>query len=117
MDEGRDWPGWVLSGGAGTALWLAIAAMGGGREPWDTGAYWTAGYPLSLLLAAVCGWLFPSRSWRWAVALTFTQLPVMVAGGSGLGLLPLGAVLLAILSLPLVAVARLSGWLRAWAVA
>jgi hypothetical protein len=97
---------------AGTVLWSVTAALAGRREPWDWAGYWTVAYPLALLLAAVLGYAFPTRPWRWAVALMFTQAAVMAAHGAGLSLLPLGLALLAILALPAVVLARLGARLR-----
>lgn len=89
----------------GTVLWTLTAAIGGRAEPWDTSSYWTIAYPLSIALSAVLGYAFPHRAWRWALVLTFMQVVVMVLGGAGLGLLPLGLVLLFVLSFPAVAAA------------
>jgi hypothetical protein len=104
--------GWVLSLAIGAVLWTTVAMATGQREPWDSGLYWSAAYPLALLAAGVLGAQFPHRPWRWALALTFVQLPVMLLGGSGLGLLPLGVIALAVLAVPPIAVAKLGGWLR-----
>lgn len=92
----------------GIILWTVTAAVGGRAEPWDTEVYWSVSYPVSVAASAVLGYVFPKRAWRWGVTLTFTQGAVMLLGGSGLGLLPLGLVLLAILSLPPIAAATLA---------
>ena len=110
----RDGWGWALSLGGGSALWAATAVLGGRAEPWDSEAYWTAAYPLALLLAALAGALVPRRTWRWGLAVVFAQLPVMFAGGSGLGLLPLGLIMLGVLAVPAMVTARIGAWLRAW---
>ena len=107
MENQRDGQAWLLAIGAGVALWSAIAYVGGRAEPWDAEIYWSVGYPLSLALSLLFGAAFPERPWRWPLGLTFAQLPVMVAAGSGLNLLPLGLVLLAILSLPAMLAAKL----------
>lgn len=92
----------------GIVLWTVTSAVGDRTEPWDTEIYWSFSYPLSIAASAVLGYLFPTRAWRWAVVLTFMQGAVMLLGGSGLGLLPLGLVLLSILSLPPIAAALLA---------
>lgn len=94
------------------ALWLATSALSGRREPWDWSGYWTVSYPMALLLAGVLGALFPQRPWRWALVVIFSQMIVMLFGGSGLGLLPLGLILLGVLSLPAIAAAKFGAWLR-----
>lgn len=105
--------GWIASFVAGVVFWTAMAIVGGRSEPWDSGLYWVAGYPLGLLLAGVLGALFPHRPWRWGLAFTFAQMPVILAGGSGFGLLPLGIVLMAILAVPPMLTAKLGAWLHA----
>lgn len=97
---------------SGLVLWAATSALSGRREPWDWSGYWTVSYPLALLLAGVLGALFPQRPWRWALVVIFSQMIVMLFGGSGFGLLPLGLILLGVLSLPAIAVAKLGARLR-----
>lgn len=93
-------------------LWAATSALSGRREPWDWAGYWTVSYPIALLLAGVLGSLFPQRPWRWALVVIFSQAIVMLIGGSGLGLLPLGLIFLGVLSLPAVVAAKLGARLR-----
>ena len=102
----------VLSGMAGLALWAVTAAVTGKREPWDAGTYWTVSYPLAIFGSAVLGFLFPERAWRWAATLMLMQFVVMVAMGSGLGLLPLGLIVLAVLAAPAALAAVLTAKLR-----
>jgi len=89
------------------ALWVATAAISGKAEPWDSTVYWTVSYPLAIVLAWVLGYAFPQRPWRWALVVMFTQAAVMIAAGSDVGLLPLGLILLAVLSIPAVVLALL----------
>ncbi len=113
---------YALSLAFGSALWVATALLSGRREPWDWSGYWTVSYPIAIAMAGVLGFVFPDRPWRWALAVMFpwrwalavmfTQAIVMIAGGSGLGLLPLGLVLLAVLALPAIGLAQLAARLR-----
>jgi hypothetical protein len=103
---------WSIALGAGAALWTITAVATGRIEPWDAGAYWTVSYPIALALSAVLGYFHPRRPWRWAVALVFTQVPVMLVRGAGLGLLPLGMILLAVLCVPALLLAHLAARLR-----
>ena len=96
----------------GLALWITTTLLGGRAEPWDSGWYWTISYPLSLIGAAVLGYVFPSRPWRWALVLVYSQALVLAASGSGFGLLPPGLVLLAILCLPAIGLAKLGARVR-----
>ena len=86
--------------GAGAVLWTITAVATRRIEPWDAGAYWTISYPFAIALAGALGYFYPQRPWRWAVAIIFMQVPVMLVRGAGFGLLPLGMVLLAVLCMP-----------------
>jgi hypothetical protein len=103
---------YALSLAFSSALWVATALLSGRREPWDWSGYWTVSYPIAIAMAGVLGFAFPDRPWRWALAVMLTQAIVMIAGGSGLGLLPLGLVLLAVLALPAIGLAQLAARLR-----
>lgn len=112
MNESSTRLAYAIAMVAGTVLWVATSRISGKAEPWDSSIYWTVAYPVAIVLTGLLGYAFPQRPWRWAVTLMFMQAPVMVMGGSGLGLLPLGAILLAVLTLPAVALARLAARLR-----
>lgn len=99
----------ILSAMAGLTLWAVTAVVTGKREPWDASLYWTVSYPLAVIGSALLGFLFPERAWRWAAMLMLMQFVVMAAMGSGLGLLPLGLIVLAVLAAP----AALAGVLAA----
>lgn len=97
----------------GAILWSLATIAAGGREVWDVGLYWTVAYPAALLTGGGLAALYPHRPWRWPLVVMLAQMPVMIAMGSGLGLFPLGLALLAILSLPGMAIAVLIGaWRR-----
>ena len=102
----------VPSGMVGLALWTMTALVTGKGEPWDASTYWTVSYPLAIFGSAVLGFLFPERAWRWAATLMLMQFVVMVAMGSGLGLLPLGLIVLAVLAAPAALAAVLAAKLR-----
>jgi hypothetical protein len=110
--ELQAWLPYTIAAVTGMALWLATSAIGGRSEPWDTTIYWTTAYPLAVVLAAVLGYLFPARPWRWALTTMSMQAAVMILGGSGFGLLPFGLIVLAVLSLPAVLFAGLAARLR-----
>lgn len=97
---------------AGTVIWVATSAISGRAEPWDSTIYWTVAYPVAIVLAGLLGYVFPQRPWRWAVVVIFIQAAVMIIAGSGFGLLPLGLILLTVLSLPAVALAWLAARVR-----
>jgi hypothetical protein len=105
---------YAIAAVGGVALWSATTFLGGRAEPWDNGLYWTVSYPLALLAAAALGFVYPNRPWRWALILIFSQLVVLFASGSGLGLLPLGLFVLGALSLPALALARFGALASRW---
>lgn len=82
--------------------WLLISRLTDAAEPWDAVGYWTAFYPLSLLLAVFGGWLIGRHGWIAGLIVTFAQLPVMIANAGTGPLLPIGVIFLIILSLPAV---------------
>jgi hypothetical protein len=98
----------LIAGIIGLVLWTATAIVGGTREPWDSGLYWSLSYPAALGLSAALGFIFPHGAWRWAAMLVCSQLIIMLLAGSGLGLLPLGLIMLAVLSLPAIALAEIA---------
>jgi hypothetical protein len=105
--------GWLASLASGAVLWGFATAAAGLREPWDSEHYWSIWLPAAFALSAVLGATFPDRSWRWPMAVMLVQLPVMLLlTGGGLGLLPLGAILLLILSLPGMLFARAGAAVR-----
>lgn len=99
--------------GGGAALWIVTAVASGRSEAWDSPFYWSLTYPLCIALAGLLGYLAPTRSWRWALAVMLVQPVVMIlTSGSGLGLLPLGLILFGVLALPPMLGARVGAWLR-----
>ena len=90
---------YILSALSGLGLWALTAVATGKHEPWDASSYWTVSYPLAIIGSAILGFFFPQKPWRWAVSLMLMQL-VVIATGSDLSLLPLGLVMLAVLSVP-----------------
>ena len=103
---------YILSALSGLGLWALTAAATGKHEPWDASSYWTVSYPLAIIGSAILGFFFPQKPWRWAVSLMLMQLVAMIATGSDLSLLPLGLVMLAVLSVPPALAGVLAGKLR-----
>ena len=104
-----DWTAYAAAFLASTILWSLATIAAGGREVWDVGLYWTVAYPAALLIGGGLAALYPERPWRWPLVVMLAQAPVMIAFGSGFSLLPLGLALLAILSLPGMAIAAVIG--------
>jgi hypothetical protein len=96
----RDSAGWLVSLAGGALLWFAATVSSGGREPWDTGAYWSVYLPIAYVLCGVLGYIFPDRSGRWPLAIFLAQMPVIwLSQGVG-SLWVLGVILLLVLALP-----------------
>ena len=85
---------------AGLALWSVAATVAGGREPWDTPAFWSVWWPLAIALSVALGLIFPRRGWAWSFVVMAMLAPVMVLNGAGLSMMPPGLILLALLALP-----------------
>jgi len=105
---------YISSALAGLFLWAVMAMASGKREPWDASIYWTVAYPLAVMGAAILGFLFPERPWRWAAVLMLMQFVVMIAMGSDLGLWPLTLILLVVLAAPLAFAGVMAAKVRVW---
>lgn len=103
---------YLMAVAGGAALWLAAAVISGSREAWDSSLYWIVAYPLSIGLAAVLGYRFPERAWRWGLAVMLAQAVTLAVTAASFGLLPLGLVLFAVLAMPAVALAGLAAKIR-----
>lgn len=91
----------------GAALWQFTAMFGGRREAWDSPLYFTVAYPLAIVLAGVIAHLRPTRAWRFALVVMWSQAVVMtLTSGSGFSLLPLGLIMFGFLALPPIVIAR-----------
>jgi len=108
----RGGAGWLLSFVAGVLLWSVATVSAGGREPWDTGEYWSIYLPIACGLSGLLGFVFPERTWRWAVAIMLAQMPVMwLAHGIGSLWIP-GILMLLVLALPGILIAALGALIR-----
>lgn len=111
MEKFTERNAFLLAAGVGGGTSLLVMLLSGRAEAWDSPLYWQVAYPLVIVF---CGWLgyrLPKHPWRFALAAMLIQPLIMIVSASGFGLLPLGLVLFAILSLPAVLAAQLGGWL------
>ncbi|HQR21110.1 MAG TPA: hypothetical protein PKV98_09590 [Burkholderiaceae bacterium] len=91
----------LIAAAIGAALWIAASVVSGRREAWDASAYWALAYPAAIVASALLGYFFPTRAWRWPLALFAAQFVAMVVRNGELGgLWPLGLMLFAVLALP-----------------
>jgi peptidoglycan/LPS O-acetylase OafA/YrhL len=102
----------LIAAGVGAALWLMLAAFGGRVEAWDSPLYFPVGMPLAILLAGMLGMMWPRRAWRWGGWLMGGQAAALLLSAGPGSLLPLGAILFAVLALPCMLAAAVGGWLR-----
>ena len=106
------WKAYAAAAILGLALWTIVAVVEMRIEPWDAPSFWAAFYPAAIALSGALGLIFPLRPWRWPLILMFMQLPVIILGGSGFSLLPMGLILMAVLALPGIGLAYLCAWAR-----
>lgn len=99
---------YVVSFIGGLLICLAVAKLGGRREPWDSSLYFVAGIPLMCVLAFGLAYIYPAGAWRWVLTMAAGQSVAMVMGGGSLSLWPLALVAMVILSLPQLAAALIA---------
>ena len=102
---------YVAAAIGGAAVWIAITATTGRREAWDSDVYFTLGIPAVCLLSLVLGFIEPTRPWRWGVIPQLGQLACMLVMQGVGSMLPMGVIMLGILSIPSV----ITAWIGALA--
>jgi len=103
----------LLAAIGGALVWLYVARAGGRAEAWDSDLYWTLGQPAVLAVALAIGAALRASPWAVGAGNALGQTFALLAGSTGdFGLLPLGLVLLGILSLGSVLAAYIGVKLR-----
>jgi len=92
---------YLVACGAGAITWIGTALLGDRTEAWDASLYWVAAYPALALVLAWISFEMPLRPWRWVLAAMFTQAAALFLSNPSGNLLPLGLIMFAVLSLPL----------------
>ena len=92
---------YLYASGAGAITWIGTALLSHRTEAWDASLYWVAAYPALALVLAWIAYEMPARPWRWVLAAMFTQAGALFLSNPSGGLLPLGLIVFAVLSLPL----------------
>ena len=92
---------YLVACGAGAITWVGTALLVHRTEAWDASLYWVAAYPALGLVIAWISFQMPLRPWRWVLAAMFTQAAVLFLSNPSGNLLPLGLIMFAVLSLPL----------------
>jgi hypothetical protein len=94
----------------GIVVWWLIVLVDGVSEAWDADIYWSAAYPLHLIVCAILGWRFRHRAWSYGLVLALAQLVPMLIPPDELSLIPLALAVLILLAIPLMIVGGLSSW-------
>jgi hypothetical protein len=95
----------------GIAVWIAVSALSGRREAWDSAWYFSVGMPILCAGSMILAFCEPGRSWRWGVAPFAGQFVWMLVSEGPGNLLPLGIVAFGIFSLPAILAARAGAFL------
>lgn len=90
---------------AGAGLWVLVGALTGQREAWDATFYWRYLMPVVCLLAAGLAWFEPKQWLLLGIAPFAGQFAAMLATTGVGSLAPRGILMLAVLSLPAIALA------------
>lgn len=96
----------------GLVISFAITKITGRKEAWDSGAYFSVGIPLMVLVIFVLSYKFPDRAWRWTLAMALGQSLAMVFAGGSLNLWPLSIIAMTIYSIPQFLVGSLAAKLK-----
>ncbi|HWA25275.1 MAG TPA: hypothetical protein VG734_06320 [Lacunisphaera sp.] len=108
------WQGWLAALVIGAVGWWLACQLSGKKEAWDSAYYGRVSYPLFVLGAAVLGFIYRTRPWRWPLAIALGQAIVLFTRGPVGNLAPLGLVAFLVLSAPLLVPALLGARLRHW---
>lgn len=91
---------YTLSLVCGLGACLAIMAVSGRKEAWDSTLYFVVGIPVMCVAAFALAYAWPLKAWRWVLGMAVGQSIAMLMGGGSLSLWPLAIVGMAVLSLP-----------------
>lgn len=89
--------------------WQFLCLLSGRNEPWDAPLYWTVAYPVSMLLAAMAGWVLKRKGWMAGFVVTLVQLPIMMINAGTGPLWVVGLIYLCVMAIPVAAVSALAG--------
>lgn len=91
----------VIALALGAALWILGGVASGRKEPWDTGVYWSAIYPVSMIGSAVLAWWVPRQAWRWPILVFLGQfVGATLRAGEVSNLWPIAIAMFLALSVP-----------------
>jgi hypothetical protein len=108
------WQGWLSALVVGAIGWGLACQLSGRKEAWDSPYYFQLAYPLFALASVALGYFWPGRPWRWALGIALGQALVAFAKNPTASLMPLGVIVFAIYSAPLILTAMLGNRLHRW---
>lgn len=112
MNEKLAWVPLVISAVIGAGIWLVISLLTGKQEAWDSSYYFLYGLPLMAVVTGALGFVCPVRPWRWGGMIMVSQALIAILQNPMANLLPLGLVVFAVLSLPLILTAHIGAFIR-----
>ncbi|MBI5424181.1 MAG: hypothetical protein HZA32_08830 [Opitutae bacterium] len=98
----------------GAVGWEIACRLSGQREAWDSSSYWAVAYPGFGLAVLVLAFIWPRSGWFTWIAIAVGQAVAMFAKNPGGTLLPLGVMVMLVMSAPLLIAGRLGARLRSW---
>jgi len=98
----------------GAAGWEIASRLSGHREPWDSASYWGVAYPAFGLATLILAFIWPRSGWFTWAAIAVGQALAMFARNPGGSLLPLGVMVMLVMSAPLLIAGRLGARLHSW---
>lgn len=110
----RVWQPWLIALAAGATGWILTMVLGNRKEAWDSPYYYQLAYPLFGLTAVALGYFWPGQPWRWAFGIALGQALVAFVRNPTANLLPLGLIVFAIYSSPLILAAMFGTRIRRW---
>lgn len=110
--EALFWSAFVAAAAVGVAVETVLT--GNRREAWDSPSYWSAGLPLMILGALVCGFFARRKQVLIGYAPFLGQLLAMLVKTGAGSMLPLGIIFMGALGLSGVAAAFAGAFLGKW---
>ncbi|MBX3737222.1 MAG: hypothetical protein KF715_11060 [Candidatus Didemnitutus sp.] len=108
------WVALLVGFAIGAVGWEIACRLSGRREAWDSASYWSVAYPAFGLAALVLAFIWPRSGWFTWIAIAVGQALAMFAKNPGGTLLPLGVLVMLVMSAPLLIAGRLGARLRSW---
>ncbi len=93
-------------------VWWMIVLVDGVPDAWDADVYFPFVYLSQIVVCVALGWIFHRHAWSYGLILCYAQLVPILIPPDDLDLVPLAAILLAFLAVPMVIAGGLTSWIR-----